>query len=181
MSKSSCHGSFRPRFLQILLFVKYILYYYFAPSPSHLNVTRSSLNNTANKQTHNVLCSWVNLLFCRFKEQMASGDWPSHCALLKIPGIFPQAAGVRVVDFGVAYHQNRFIIHYLGFCERGKWTFVIVFRPNKTTADHHLPFATLRFYFKWNPHYIRAPTLRDSTYALTCRKPKDGCPETWER
>lgn len=60
------------------------------------------------------------LLFYRFKEQMASGDWPPHCALLKIPGVFSQATSVHVVDFGIAHNQNCFIVHYLGFCERGK-------------------------------------------------------------
>lgn len=124
MSKSLWYGIFRPLFLQISIFLEFIHYYYFTASHSNLNVIRSALNNNE-KKTHNILCTWVNLLFCRFKKQMASGDWPPHCALLKIPGVFSQAAGVHVVDFGVAYHQNCFIVHYLGFCERGKWTFVV--------------------------------------------------------
>lgn len=57
---------------------------------------------------------------------MAPGDWPPHCALPKILGVFSQVAGVYVVDLGAAHHQNRLIVHYLGYCERGKCSFAVL-------------------------------------------------------
>lgn len=66
---------------------------------------------------------------------MALGDWPPHCALLKIPGVLSQATGIRVVDFGTAHHQNRLIIHYLGYSERGKWMCVV--SPEQMKSECH--------------------------------------------
>lgn len=53
---------------------------------------------------------------------MALGRRPSDCALPQVPGIFPQAAALRLVAAGDPHHQNRVLLHHPGHCQRGAVT-----------------------------------------------------------
>lgn len=50
---------------------------------------------------------------------MAPGGRPPDCALPQIPGVFPQTAAVHLVAAGDPHHQDCFLLHRPGLCQRG--------------------------------------------------------------